>query len=139
MWFLIVAIAAALVAFVALALWQGRLVTQALTSRDCPLCGEPLEEVTDGPAPDRSYEVLACSKCATIVTTVHGARSRFAYCPSCRQLSLDVHARTSPEAAVIELREHCTICDFEADRALERVEAHEGKVIPFPGPRSNAR
>ena len=53
------------------------------------------------------------------------------------RLEATIEAHVLPAARV---RERCTICDFEQERELGQGDARpEGKVIPFPGPRSSAR
>ena len=42
----------ALIAFVALALWQGRLVSRALTSPDCAHCGQRLTPLHEALFPE---------------------------------------------------------------------------------------
>lgn len=143
---LAVAVAASLVAWLAFAAWQGRLVSRALQSRQCPSCGEAMEALTDGPGSEagavhpRSYEVAACPACHTLVTSIHGARSAFAYCPSCRQLSLELEATWASEPGVdgrppVDVSERCSICGYTGDVEIPGDESHPGRpdnVIPFP-------
>lgn len=139
---LIVAVFAAMVAYTAFAAWQGRLLSLALSSTRCTTCDVDLEPLTDGPgsptgAPHpRSYEVFGCPRCAALITTVHGSRSQYAYCPSCRQLSLQLHATPSGPVAVgtlprAQVHERCGICGFEATHAIPEIDG--SNVIPFPG------
>ena len=145
----VAAVGAALVAYVLFAMWQGRLVTRALRNRACSHCGEALEPLTPGPGVragsghPRSYEVWGCGHCRRVVTTLHGARSSFAYCPSCRQLSLELGVRAVGEALPptndppgIEIDEACQICGYAATVELDGIVASVAdtpdNVIQFP-------
>ncbi len=142
MWGLIGAVGAAMIAYLALAIWQGGLLSLTLQRTRCPRCSAELQALTDGPgsaAEDphpRSYEVFGCPGCATLVTTLHGSRSQHAYCPACRQLSLQLDAEPDgpcplgvpPRARV---RESCAICGFEGEIFVPEPEG--GNVVPlFP-------
>lgn len=130
---LTIAVAASLSAFLAMAVWQGGLFTRTLTSGVCTQCGAAMEPVTDGPTsdPPRSYEVVTCAECDDTVVTVHGCRSPHAYCPACRQLSLEVDARIG--GRVVHLDEACVLCGHTASLQVTdtRFEAVRGRVIPF--------
>ncbi|HHO50577.1 MAG TPA: hypothetical protein ENK18_06795 [Deltaproteobacteria bacterium] len=142
MWLLIVVVFAAMVAYAAFATWQGRLMSLALSSTRCAACEVDLEPLTGGPGghagahPPRSYEVFGCPCCATLITTLHGSRSLYAYCPACRQLSLQLQVDAERPAPVgqrprARVHERCGICGFEATATLPEVD--ESNVILFPG------
>lgn len=113
----------------------------ALTSgRACPSGHGPLERLPRGTADQQSYEVFACLQCDFAETTVHGARSPLAYCPSCRQRAL--HIELSRPAHTVNVAETCQICGYRGETAFVLPDAPGddsapddddaiGNVIPF--------
>ncbi|MCB9678878.1 MAG: hypothetical protein H6737_27500 [Alphaproteobacteria bacterium] len=109
----------------------------------CPNCQIPYLKLVDPPdSPERrSYEVLACPQCTNTTTRVHGSPSRFAYCPSCNQRTLETPARRLPptlEAPLsVEIDERCHVCGHEHVVILpppfHTPVVMRGRVIPFPG------
>lgn len=109
----------------------------------CPNCS--VAYITMAPSgTGRSYEVLACPECTNTITRVHGTPSRFAYCPSCQQRTLETPTRrlapTVEAPLAVSVDERCHICGYGEQRVLpepsERPvavgEPRLGKVIPFP-------
>jgi hypothetical protein len=90
----------------------------APSDRECPGGHGPLVGIPTGAA--RSYEVFACTTCDFVETTVHGARSPLAYCPSCKQRALltelargQAHGLgqgPSGPSDRITVTEHCQLC-----------------------------
>ena len=140
MWLLIVGVAAALIAYMALAAWHGRMLATTLHDRPCPACGDELKRLSGPDLEDRptSYEVYGCGNCGAGFTALHGSRSNFAYCPSCRQLALEIGLSRREEPGSFEASEHCQICGYQATHHIGGGHSHENdddNVIPFPGPR----
>ncbi|MBX2801385.1 MAG: hypothetical protein KTR31_27150 [Myxococcales bacterium] len=144
MWILVVIVGITFAAYVAMGAWHGRLLSVGIGGSPCPECGGQLQTLTPGPGAaagerPRSYELRVCASCSHVSTTVHGARSLYAYCPSCRQMSLEVHAKASGSDR-IDVNEQCQICGFQAELDLERRVAtpppddddRSNNVIPFP-------
>lgn len=114
----------------------------ALTCPACKVALKPLaEHVEASDDAERSYEVFACNSCELAFTAVHGVASAWAYCPMCKQRSLQVQSARlpGPKAGppVARAVEICHLCGFEDSRLLGGqlpvAEAREGRVIPFPG------
>lgn len=115
--------------------------------RKCPSCHIPLVPVTtsaDG-GPPLTYEVLACPTCTNAITLVHGNRARYAWCPECRQRTLETPCIRLPDAGGkprVDVHEHCHLCGHAAirevgepgDKPLRR-----GIVLAFPGGRRSER
>lgn len=117
---------------VAISLWVLR------RNRQCPSCRAPLVPLATT-EPLHAYEVLCCRKCNTAVTLSVGQRSRFAWCPQCRQRALEAPCLRlpAPEGQVrVEVREQCHLCGHQASRILESAapvrSTPRGQVIPFP-------
>lgn len=135
-------IVAAITVWVGMALWQGRiLIRQSAEHRRCPDCDEPLGPAVPRPhQAARSYEVQHCGSCHTVVTSVHGSRSQFAYCPSCRQLALRLATGSAAPLVIgatplIEVDELCQICGYQGVHELDGRDAVGDRppdnVIPF--------
>lgn len=109
----------------------------------CPTCEVPFL-VLDVPAePERrTYDVLVCPECTNSVTRVLGARSRFAWCPACRQRTLETPVHRLPPTPerplAVEVEEHCHVCGYRdlvelPDGPLELVHhALPDNVLRFP-------
>ena len=90
----------------------------------------------------RAYEVFACPECTNTITRVHGAPSRFAYCPSCAQRTLETPTRrlspTIDAPLAVAIEERCHVCGFHDERVLPEsgtpfeMPSAKGQVIPFP-------
>jgi uncharacterized protein YbaR (Trm112 family) len=139
---LIALVVAALVAFTAMAVWRGRLVSIALAAAECPECRVPLVPLRSAGAPGWSpatgpglagddasapgltpigggasnWEVCACPRCDRVVTTVDRLPSPVADCPSCRQRSLVVYAERVEGEVVVD--EWCDMCGRRGRIAL---------------------
>ncbi|MEZ4316530.1 MAG: hypothetical protein R3F61_03470 [Myxococcota bacterium] len=115
----------------------------------CPNCHIPYLELVDPDrigsnrgGPRRTYDVLACPQCTNTTTRVYGTPSRFAYCPSCNQRTLETPARrlapTLEAPLAVEVEERCHVCGYAHHLVLppqheSPASAGRGKVIPFPG------
>ncbi|MEN0063069.1 MAG: hypothetical protein AAGA48_13020 [Myxococcota bacterium] len=136
MWAVITALAATMVAFLAFALWQGRLLTGP--RRRCTVCGAERVVIEAPPDRHRTYDVLACPHCTDVVTMVHGQPSRFATCPSCSQFGLEVEATAVGltevgELPAIEVEESCRICGYADEWSVpDRIDELPNNVIEFP-------
>ncbi|MEZ4234820.1 MAG: hypothetical protein R3F59_01365 [Myxococcota bacterium] len=154
---LIALVVAAMVAFTALAVWRGRLVSIALAAAECPDCRVPLVPLSahgagagfPGPVPlsteeraeegRSNWEICACPRCDRVVTTVGRLPSPVADCPSCRQRSLVVYAERVDGEIVVD--EWCDMCGRRGRIALPDLRANaaplgpdggrEGRVLPF--------
>lgn len=105
---------------------------------DCPNCRTPMAALPDeAPLGVRSYRVHACRTCTNVVTQVHGARSRWAWCPACRQRALETPVHRLPNAPdgspQAEVHELCHICGHELMVRLPELTpvAQGGKVLHF--------
>jgi hypothetical protein len=121
----------------------------------CPNCEVPYIELAppaDDSGSQRTYAVLACPQCTNTSTRVHGTPSRFAYCPSCRQRTLETPTRRLPPdldaPLAVEVEERCHLCGHHDAVVLpaqplrdHRIHAeagagtpppHRRTVIPFP-------
>ncbi len=126
----------------------------------CPNCEVAYLELVEAGEPARSYAVLACPQCTNTSTRVHGSPSRFAYCPSCRQRTLETPTRRLPPdidaPLAVEVEERCHVCGHhdvlvlpapharglrvqaEAGGASESTPRHTRRtVIPFPVDRAH--
>lgn len=103
----------------------------------CPSCDVPYLELPQGEE-HRTYDVLVCTECTNTSTVVFGTASRFAYCPTCRQRTLEMPVRRlapMPDAPLsVEVAEHCHVCGHRDEVVLPEpgVRIGRGKVIPFP-------
>lgn len=117
---------------VALLLVRGRGMEAA-----CPRCGGQMHVVASPQPPHGAYGICACTQCAYTSTRVHGVDSPLAYCPACRQRSLQVRTHRVPGLTVsVAVDEHCHLCGHEADftvgtHAAPGAHAASGKVLPF--------
>lgn len=135
MWGIAVILGSTLLAFVAFAIWQGRLLVGSRWR--CASCGGDRVALTptDGP---HTYEVLACTQCTDVITTVQGQPSRFAPCPTCRQFALEVEVHaTGPvpvgEPPPVDVQATCRICGHhEAWSMPEWLGELPNNVIEFP-------
>jgi uncharacterized protein YbaR (Trm112 family) len=121
----------------ALVLWVLR------RQRRCPSCRVPLAVVADAETTTADglplgYEVLACPLCTNALTLVHGTRTRYAYCPECRQRTLETPCIRLPDsddgAHRVEIHEHCHLCGYMAVREASdppRAPEKRGQVLPF--------
>jgi hypothetical protein len=103
--------------------------------RNCPNCHAEYELISAaGDGPNASYDVLACPFCVNTSTRVHGTQSELAWCPACRNQTLETPSLRLPgEGRRIEVREHCGICEFERSYVVGEGEIRPlGRVIPFP-------
>lgn len=136
MWVVMVAVTATMLAFLAFALWQSRLITGS--RRRCTVCGGDRELVPPPPGRHRTYEVFACPHCTDVMTSVHGQPSRFATCPSCSQFGLEIEATATGlnevgEVPAVEVEELCRICGHhDAWSVPERIDELPNNVIEFP-------
>jgi uncharacterized protein YbaR (Trm112 family) len=103
----------------------------------CPACRAELQLISgasDGP--HRSYDIMSCPACLTPQTRVHGATSRYGYCPACKNRSLSLsctHEGVEPEA--IEVHESCELCSYEHTFEIApSVTPPQCQIIPFPDP-----
>ena len=110
------------------------MLNQRRLSRSCPSCATRL-----APLPlaqlHRSYEVLVCATCTNTVTAVHGARSESAYCPSCRQRSLEtpvVRLPNGKHGPLVEVHEYCHLCEHQENVVFGRQDDERGRVLEFP-------
>lgn len=119
--------------------------------RDCPSCGLPLVSLgrqgtelvsTSVDGDPLTYEVLVCPRCTNAVTNVHGARSRYAYCPECRQRTLETPCIRLPDSSDarrrVEVHEACHLCGHLAMREVADPPVgpqKRGQVIQFPAGR----
>ena len=137
MWALAVALTATMAAFMAFTLWQSRLLDVEGRQR-CGICGGEREPVTPPPGRHRTYEVMACPQCADIVISVQGHVSRFAICPSCSQISLEVEAIVTGPSEVgwvppVDVEEICAICGYHDGWAVPGgIDDLPNNVIEFP-------
>lgn len=129
----------------AIAVW---LHLQRRHRRDCPSCGRTLVSLgRDGPdltsrsidGDPLTYEVLVCPTCTNALTHVHGARSRYAYCPECRHRTLETPCIRLPDSVDgrrrVEVHEQCTLCGHHDLREVgdpPKIPERRGQVIPFP-------
>lgn len=134
-------------------LFGGVLLAGALLSlrrqRQCPACDAGDMRTVAEPTLQRetarasrglpSYEVLRCDACGHTDTLVHGNRSRFGYCPSCRNRSLLTAASPqappfgSDESPGILVTESCQICGFQGRRTFPDTGPPKlAEIIPFP-------
>lgn len=107
----------------------------ATAERRCPNCHATYEVIAAaGSGPNTTYDVLACPMCSNTSTRVQGTRSEQAWCPSCRNRSLETPSLRLPGDGVrVEVREYCGICEFERSYVVGEGDVRPlGKVIPFP-------
>ncbi len=128
----------------------------AASDRECPGGHGPVVPIPTGAS--RSYEVYACTTCGFVETTVHGARSPLAYCPSCKQRALLTElargrAHGLGEGAEgpsdrITVTEHCQLCGHtgllglvapspDADGTDTDDTQAPDNVLPFPARRGS--
>ncbi len=102
--------------------------------RQCPTCKVDYEVISETGGMNLTYDVLACPRCSNCATRVHGTHSHLAYCPACRNRSLETPSvRTSLQPPEIEIRENCHLCGFQRTFAARGEEPRKiGVVIPFP-------
>lgn len=115
--------------------------------RNCPSCRVALVPLGKGPENVShsvdgellTYEVLVCPRCTNALTNVHGARSRYAFCPECRQRTLETPCIRLPDTADgrrrVEVHENCHLCDHGAVREVadpSNTPARRGQVLQFP-------
>lgn len=108
----------------------------------CPSCDVNLVELPsldDEGEERRTYDVLVCPHCTNTSTRVLGTRSRFAWCPQCRNRTLEtpvVRLPPTPTAPIaVQVDERCHVCGFTDTRVLPEQQGwspQKGKVIPFP-------
>ncbi len=116
--------------------------------RRCPSCGVNLVTVaqpgsTAADGAQVTYEVLACPSCTNALTLIAGSRQRYAWCPECRQRTLETPCIRLPDTAEgrrrVEVHEHCHLCGHLAVRELgdagEAAPSKRGQILHFPGPR----
>jgi hypothetical protein len=117
--------------------------------RRCPSCGvhlvniaHPGSRAADGTT--ITYEVLVCPSCTNALTLIAGSRQRYAWCPECRQRTLETPCIRLPDTAEgrrrVEVHEHCHLCGHMAVREIgdpALAPAKRGQVLQFPGPRRN--
>lgn len=133
-----------LLAFVA-ALLLGTLLTLGTLwlqrrQRRCPSCRVPLVGLArEASGEALTYEVLVCPSCTNALTLVHGTRARYAWCPECRQRTLETPCIRLPDAddgrRRVEVHENCHLCGHMAVREVgdpPTAPAKRGQVIPFP-------
>lgn len=113
------------------------------TTPTCPTCEADylILEPPDEGGVRRTYDVLVCPECTNAITRVQGTKSRFAWCPACRQRTLETPVRRLPPAPLrplaVEVEEQCHVCGFRAtielpDGPLELPQpALPDNVIPF--------
>ncbi len=118
---LIVVVSISVAVFAGFAAWQARWVDRRRPTR-CGSCGGTLSrlvgemQTSTGASRSPGYEVWACEACDELVTTVHGVRSAYGYCPSCLQLSLALEVSEDRH----HLEERCSICSHAARLRVER-------------------
>lgn len=114
---------------VAFAVWRGRRV-----HHECPSCQVEYTLVSAaGQGPNQTYDVLACPFCTVTQTRTQGVASSIAWCPACRNRSLQTTSTRIPGDAVrVEVHEECPLCSFDRTFLVGGVERPLGKVIPFP-------
>jgi Zn-finger nucleic acid-binding protein len=103
--------------------------------RQCPTCRIDYDVIAEaGAGPNLSYDILACPQCANTATRVHGSHAHLAYCPACRNRSLETASvRTAVQPPVVEIRESCHLCEFQRSYEVRGEEpAPLAEVIPFP-------
>jgi len=139
-----VAIAATLAGILAfVAVWNLR------RQRKCPSCRVELvslnpQKTGDGAGP-LGYEVLVCPRCTNALTLVAGSRSRYAFCPECRQRTLETPCIRIPDGQDgqprVEVHENCQLCGHQAVREVGDTgpqKEKKGQVLQFPGKKKEA-
>ena len=135
---------ASLAAIVVVGLAMAGAVWVLRRHRRCPSCNAALVPVESGERPDRTWQALACPRCTTAVTLAHGTRGRFAWCPACRQRSMEVPCLRLPDEdghPVVEVHERCTLCGYAREVVVGRHSgaAPRGLVLPFPSAEEASR
>lgn len=145
---LIGVVVVALIAYIALAAWRGRLVAVALAGAECPDCRVPFvalrrptlhpasgprlaEGSSEGDVSEALWEVGACPGCDRVVTTVNGLPSPLADCPACRQRSLVVYAERVDGSVVVD--EWCDLCGRRSRTTLDDAPAPRRPEHPPAG------
>ncbi len=111
--------------------------------RRCPSCRVDLvslNPMTEGKGPGPlGYEVLVCPRCTNALTLVAGSRSRYAFCPECRQRTLETPCIRIPDGPEgqprVEVHENCQLCGHQAVREVGDVPPtndKRGQVLQFP-------
>ena len=112
------------------------------TSSQCPTCHVDLALVSRaGDGPNHAYDVLACPTCLRPQTRVHGATSRFAYCPACKNRALTLRCQPTDEVTrAMDVHEQCELCGYEREYELApEPPPVQCQVIQFPDPSKHRR
>lgn len=136
----IVAVVTALVLLTAGTLYFGFSRRIGKVTRQCPACRVEMEPLIEGGDPARlvrAYEVLVCPHCTNAATAVMGEPGAFAWCPGCRERSLQtpcIRLPRGPGGPAVEVHEHCELCGYHETVKIVQGGAHapRGLVIPFP-------
>ena len=111
--------------------------------RRCPSCRVTLATVADADSTTADglplgYEVLACPLCTNALTLVQGARTRYSYCPECRQRTLETPCLRLPDSEEggrrVEIHEQCHLCGYMAVREVcdpPRTPEKRGQILIF--------